>query len=122
MQYLCLICAEKVMEHMSDADAREHYREYRDYVESIRDSGHYVGGNRLKPADTATTVRVRHGKMTVTDGPFAETTEQLGGYILINAENLDEALEIAARIPGAKRGCVEIRPVADDAQTRALAL
>jgi len=71
------------------------------------------------PADAATTLRVRDGKVTTTDGPFAETREVFGGYYLIAARDLDEALAIAARIPGAQKGCVEVRPVADDAQTRA---
>jgi hypothetical protein len=69
------------------------------------------GGNALKPTSTATTVRVRDGKRLVTDGPFAETAEQLGGYYLVEAQNLDDALNIAAKIPGARFGCVEVRPI-----------
>jgi hypothetical protein len=76
----------------------------------------------LKSPETATTLRVRHGKVLITDGPFAETKEQMGGYYLIEASDLNEAISIAARIPSAKIGCVELRPVADDAQTRALGL
>jgi hypothetical protein len=117
MKYLCLICAEKVMEQMPDAEASKHFEEYVEFTENIRRSGHFIGANRLKPADTATTIRVRDGKVLMTDGPFAETKEQVGGYYLIEAKDLDEAIRIAAKIPGAKRGCVELRPVADDPQT-----
>lgn len=120
MKYLCLICAETVMEHMADADAASHFREYAGFTESIKKSGHFLGANRLKPADTATTIRVRDGKLLVTDGPFAETKEQFGGYYLIEAADLDEAIRVASRIPGARYGSVELRPVADDPQTLAL--
>ena len=122
MKYLCLICAETVMEQMSDADAEQHFQEYAEFTDGIKKSGHFVGGNRLKPRDTATTIRVRNGKMVVTDGPFAETKEQLGGYYLIEAKDLDDAIRVAARIPGARFGCVELRPVAEDSQTLALGL
>lgn len=119
MKFLCIICAEKVMEQMTEADAARHYEDYRVFTDAIRASGHLVDCNRLLPADSATTVRVRNGKVSTTDGPFAETREVFGGYYLIAAPDLDEALAIAARIPGAQKGCVEVRPVADDAQTRA---
>jgi len=118
MQYLCLIAAEKVMEQMSPEDATRHYAEYQQFTEEIRHSGHYVGCNRLLPSSAASTVRVRNGELLVTDGPFAETKEQFGGYFVIEARDINEAIQIAARIPGAKRGCVEVRPVAQDAQTR----
>jgi hypothetical protein len=117
MKYLCLICAEKVMEQMLPADADKHYEEYREFTDSIRRSGHLVGCNRLLPPDAASTVRVRNGRVSVTDGPFAETKEQFGGYYLIEARDLNEAIQVASRIPGAKRGCVEVRPVAEDLQT-----
>lgn len=117
MHYLCLICAEAVMEQMSEADAALHFDEYRTFTETIRASGHYLACNRLLPPDAATTIRVRNGKLSISDGPFAETKEQLGGYYLIDARDLNEAIQLAARIPGARRGCVEIRPVAHDAQT-----
>lgn len=120
MKYLCLICAETVMEQMPDADAERHFQEYAEFTGNIKKSGHFQGANRLKPADTATTIRVREGKLLVTDGPFAETKEQFGGYYLIEAANLDDAIQVAAKIPGARYGCVELRPVADDAQTLAL--
>lgn len=122
MKYLCLICAEKVMEQMPEADATRHFQEYAEFTARIKKSGHFVGANRLKPAADATTIRVRNGGVQVTDGPFAETKEQLGGYYLIEARDLDEAIGVAARIPGARLGCVELRPVAEDAQTRALGL
>jgi hypothetical protein len=117
MKYLCLICAEKVMEQMPDADAESHFEDYAEFTREIRGSGHYIGCNRLLPAATATTVRVRKGRVTTTDGPFAETKEQLGGYYLIEARDLDEAIGIAARIPGASIGCVEVRAVAEDERT-----
>ena len=117
MKYLCLICAEKVMEQMSPAEADAHFEEYREFTSALRASGHYVSCNRLEPPNTATTVRVRQGKVSAVDGPYAETKEQLGGYYLIEAKDLNEAMQIAARIPGARIGCVEIRPIAEDAKT-----
>lgn len=122
MKYLCLICAEKVMEHLEKDDAAGHFEEYRDFTESIKESGHFLGANRLKPPDTAVTVRVCDGKVSTTDGPFTETKELIGGYYLIEARDMNEAIQMAARIPGARRGCVEVRPIADDAQTRSLGL
>lgn len=117
MKFLCLICAEKVMEQMDPADADAHYREYAAFTEDIRAGGHYISCNRLLPPDAATTLRVRNGRITTTDGPWIETKEQLGGYYVIEARDLNEAIRIAARIPGAARGCVEVRPVAEDEQT-----
>lgn len=117
MKYLCLICAETVMEQMSEADAAKHFDDYRAFTEAIRASGHYLGCNRLLPPAAATTVRVRNGKVLVSDGPFAETKEQIGGYYLIEARDLNEAIQVASRIPGARIGCVEVRPVAQDMQT-----
>ena len=117
MKYLCLICAEKVMEQMAEVDADAHFREYAEFTDAIRESGHFVDCNRLLPPAAATTIRVRSGKVSATDGPWVETKEQLGGYYLIEARDLNEAIRIAAKIPGASRGCVEIRPVAEDAQT-----
>ena len=123
MKYLCLIAAEKVMEQMSEADAASHYEEYREFTEDIRLSGHYVGCNRLLPPATALTVRMRNGKVLTTDGPFVETKEQLGGYFVIEAKDMNDAIQVAARIPGARFGCVEVRPIAQDLQTvRALGM
>jgi hypothetical protein len=120
MKYLCLICAEKMMEHLTPEDAENHFQEYAEFTESIKHNGHFISAKRLKPADSATTIRVRNGNVLVTDGPFAETKEQLGGYYVIDARDLNQAIQIASRIPGARRGCVELRPIADDVQTRAL--
>lgn len=117
MKYLCLICAEKVMEQMPEDVAAQHYRDYADFTQSIRDSGHYLSCNRLLPPSSAITVKVRNGSVSTTDGPYAETKEQLGGYYVIEARDLNEAIQIAARIPGAWIGSVEIRPIADDEQT-----
>ncbi|PXX08562.1 hypothetical protein C8R27_1434 [Nitrosomonas ureae] len=118
MKYLCLICAEKVMEQMSNADADKHYEEYREFTTDIRKSEHFVDCNRLLPPSAAITIRVRKGKISSTDGPFIETKEQLGGYYVIEARDLNEAIQVAAKIPGAALGCVEIRPIANDLQTR----
>jgi hypothetical protein len=120
MKYLCLICAETVMEQMPEAAAEKHYREYAEFTYGIKKSGHFLGANRLKPAATASTVRVRNGQVLVTDGPFAETKEQFGGYYVIEARDLNEAIQVAAKIPGARYGSVEVRPIAEDAQTLAL--
>ena len=106
------------MEHMNPADADRHYDEYADFTRSIRKSGHLLGSNRLMPPETAKTVRLRDGRVLTTDGPFAETKELFGGYYLIEARDMDEAIEVASRIPGARLGCVEVRPVAEDARTR----
>jgi hypothetical protein len=117
MKYLCLIRAETVMEQMSESRAEQHFEEYRVFTEDIRRSGHFVGCNRLLMPDTATTVRVRDGKVSATDGPYTETKEQLGGYYLIEARDMSDAIEVASRIPGARIGSVEVRPVAEDEQT-----
>jgi hypothetical protein len=87
--------------------------DYRHFSESIRKSGHYVNGSQLAPTRAASTVRVRNGKVSVTDGPFAETKEQLSGYYLIEAADLNEALQIASRIPSARMGSIEVRPLID---------
>jgi hypothetical protein len=117
MKFLCLICAETVMEQMPQAEAEKHFRDYAEFTEAIRRSGHFVGCNRLLPPRAATTVRVRKGTVSTTDGPYAETKEQLGGYYVIEAKDLNEAIRVAAKIPGAWHGCVEVRPIAEDAQT-----
>ena len=112
MQYMCLIYDdEQVFQNLADDERNQVYGEYGAFTESIRESGNYVAGDALQPIATATTVRIRDGKTLVTDGPFAETKEQLGGYYLVEAKDLDEATKIAARIPGAKHGSIEVRPV-----------
>ena len=118
MKYLLSIAAEKVMEQMEPGFAARHFEEYREFTSEIRNSGNLVSCNRLVPAAEAVTVRVRMGKVSTTDGPFVETKEQFGGYYVIEARDMNEAIAIAARIPGAKYGCVEVRPVAEDEQTR----
>lgn len=117
MKYLCLICAEKVMEQMPEVAAEKHYQEYTEFTEDIRRSGHFIDCNRLLPPGAATTIRVRNGKISATDGPWVETKEQLGGYYVLEARDLNEAIQVAARIPGAWIGCVEVRPIAEDEQT-----
>jgi len=112
MQYLLLIYgAENAWTAMSEAERNTMFADYQSFTDDIKKSGHYLGGNPLQPTHTATTVRVRDGKSSTTDGPFAETREQLGGYYLVDARNLDEATGIAARIPGARAGSIEVRPV-----------
>jgi hypothetical protein len=123
MKFLCLIRAEKMMEQMPKADADAHFEEYKRFTEEIRKSGHYVACNRLVPSAAATTVRVRQGKISAIDGPYAETKEQLGGYYVVEARDLNEAIQLAAKIPGARLGSVEVREVAEDEQTlRALGM
>ena len=112
MQYLCLIYEdEKVSDNMSPAEQGAFFGAYGTFTKEIKASGHMVAGDALQPVATATTVRVRNGKITTTDGPFAETREQLGGYYLIEAKDLDDAIAIAARIPSAVHGSIEVRPI-----------
>ena len=112
MQYMCLIYDdEQVFQNMAEDERNQVFGEYGSFTESIRENGSYVAGDALQPTSTATTVRIRDGKTLVTDGPFAETKEQLGGYYLVDVGSLDEALEWAAKIPGARHGSVEVRPV-----------
>jgi hypothetical protein len=114
MKYLCLIYAnESVWMNMSKAEADSMISEYMAFTESIKKSGHYVGGNRLQPIGSASTVRVRNGQLSATDGPFAETKEQLGGYYLIEARDLNDAIQVASKIPGARVGSIEVRPVGE---------
>jgi hypothetical protein len=112
MQYLLLIYSNETEFAKMDPAALERLMsDYTDFTRSIVQSGHFKAGDRLRPTSTATTVRVRNGKTLNTDGPFAETREQLGGYYLIEAKNLDEALAIAARVPSARHGSIEVRPI-----------
>ncbi len=112
MQYLLLIYEnEKVWADMSPEATGKMFGEYMQFTKEIRESGHFIAGEALQTVTTATTVRTRDGKTTLTDGPFAETREQLGGFYLINAKDLDEATKIAARIPSARHGSIEVRPV-----------
>ena len=112
MQYLLMIYEnEKRWDTQTKEEGEKISAEYRTLTESIAQSGHYKGGNPLQPTRTATTVRVRNGKRETTDGPFAETREQLGGYYLVDAKDLDEAISIAERIPAARTGSIEVRPI-----------
>lgn len=112
MQYLLLIYENEKIQAGYTAEQRQQlFAEYGAFTEDIKASKAMVAGDALEPVSTATTVRIREGKTMTVDGPFAETKEQLGGYYLIEAENLDAAVKIAARIPAAKTGSVEVRPV-----------
>ncbi len=112
MQYVLLIYLnEQKWQAMPEAERGKVMAEYGAFTESIVKSGNFKGGDELQPVSAATTVRVRNGKPIVSDGPFAETREQLGGYYLIEAKDLDEATAIAARIPSARDGSIEVRPV-----------
>jgi hypothetical protein len=112
MRYLCLIYDnEGTMAAMPQAEAEAFMGEYFAFTDGIRKSGQYVAGEALKPVQTATTVRVRNGKVSTTDGPFAETKEQLGGFYMIEARDLNEAIQVAAKIPSARTGSIEVRPV-----------
>jgi hypothetical protein len=110
MQYMLLI-AHNEDQRPSGEEERRVMDEYMAFTQELVKSGKFKAGNRLEPTSMATTVKVRGGKTLTTDGPYAETKEQLGGYYLIEAANLDEAVAIAARIPGARFGSVEVRPV-----------
>ena len=112
MQYLLMIYRNEAELGSMDAAARQQMSaEYGAFTQSIIQTGNFKAGDALQPTTTATTVRVRDGKALTTDGPFAETHEQLGGYYLIDARDLDAALAIAARIPGARTGSIEVRPI-----------
>ena len=112
MHYLLLVYGnEREWEQQTPAERTAAFQEYEAFTVDILKRDKHRGGNALQPVSTATTVRVANGKTMVTDGPFAETKEQLGGYYLVEAKDLDEATALAARIPAAKAGCVEIRPV-----------
>jgi hypothetical protein len=109
MKYMLLIYMGE--QAMTEAEREHCYVESGQLARDLHANGQYLAANPLHPVSTATSVRVRDGKPLVTDGPFAETREHLGGYFLIDAKDLDEAIGIAARIPGARKGTVEIRPV-----------
>jgi hypothetical protein len=109
MQYMMLVYFEE--QGLDEATRERCYAESLELAQDLNATGHYLAAAPLYPVSTATSVRVREGKRLLTDGPFAETREQLGGYYLIDARDLDEALEIAGRIPGARFGTVEVRPV-----------
>ena len=122
MRYLCLIYEnEKAWESLPPSDMEPIMNEYFTFTGDIQKNGKYVAGEALQPTATATTVRVRNGKVSTTDGPYIETKEQLGGFYLIEAKDLNEAIQIASRIPSARFGGVEVRPVIDFSKEMAAA-
>jgi hypothetical protein len=114
MQYMLMCCFDEgLWAKMPEAQKDQVMQEYNKFIQGIVKSGHYRAGAKLQPTSTSTTVRTQHGKLITTDGPFAETKEQLGGYHLVECQDLDEAIAIAARIPTIRvGGSVEVRPVA----------
>jgi hypothetical protein len=112
MQYMLLIYDdEQVWANMSDGERKGVYAEYGAFTNDLREHGTLLSADQLQPTSAATCVRIRGGEQVVTDGPFAETKEQLGGYYLIDADSVDEALEWAAKIPSARYGTIEVRPI-----------
>jgi len=111
MKYMLLIYADEQV--WTEPEREACYGESTRLTHELKSTGQYLGASPLQPVSTATSVQVRNGKRLVTDGPFAETREQLGGYFMVDAKNLDEAIDIAGRIPGARKGTVEIRPVVE---------
>lgn len=109
MKYMLLVYTEE--KSWTELERDHCYAESTQLCQELASRGQYLAANPLQPVATATSVRVRHGKSVITDGPFAETREQLGGYFLVEADDLNEALRIATRIPGARKGTIEIRPV-----------
>jgi hypothetical protein len=109
MKYLCLVYADENLLHSLPESPRD--AECLEYAERIHSSGRMLAAEALQPVSTATTVRMRQGKVTITDGPFAETKEQLAGFYLVEARDLNEAIQLAANIPAARVGCVEVRPI-----------
>jgi hypothetical protein len=112
MKYLLLIYEnEAAFAGLPEAEQGKIFEEYMTYTRNIKKSGNYIGGEALQPISDATTVRVKNGKTLTTDGPFAETREQLGGYYLVEAKDLDEAIKLAAGIPASRTGSIEVRPI-----------
>ena len=120
MRYLCLIYEdEKLWEQIPKDEADKVFGEYFAFTDDIKRSGHHLAGDPLQPTSTATTVRVRNGKTSTTDGPFAETKEQLGGFYMVEAKDLNEAIQLAARIPSARYGSIEVRPIMEVGEMKA---
>ncbi len=112
MKYLCLVYYdEKKLDALSQSEFDTLVGEALSYDEGLRKSGHYIVSDALQSVQTATTVRIRNGKVSTTDGPFAETKEQLGGFMLIEAKDLNDAIRVASKIPPARLGCIEVRPI-----------
>ncbi len=114
MKYLLLIYEDEKALHSRDEETRNQiFAEYGAFTQSVRDGGHFIAADALQPTTSATSVRVRGGNTITTDGPFAETKEQLGGFYLVEAADLDQAISLAKRIPSARFGTIEVRPVWD---------
>jgi hypothetical protein len=111
MRYLALIYTSEQAAAPSNGEPQQMMSEYGAFTEMIKQRGAYLGGEALQPSSTATTVRLREGSLSTIDGPFAETKEQLGGYYLLECKDLDEAIELAGKIPGARSGAIEVRPI-----------
>ena len=112
MKYLFMIIVdEKRLQAMSESEAQALDDESLEYYDALRTGGHFLAAQALESVETATTVRIRNGKVLMTDGPFAETKEQIGGFILVEAKDLDEAIELASHIPVIRFGAVEVRPI-----------
>ena len=114
MRYLCLVYyEERALDALPEGEFDALVEEALAYREVLRKSGHYIVSDGLEPVHTATTLRIRGGKVSITDGPFAETKEQLGGFMLIDARDLNDAIRVASKIPPLRLGCIEIRPLRD---------
>ena len=112
MKYLCLIYSdESQIASLPERESRALLGEYMAFTDDIRRTGYFVAGERLQPTRAAMTVRSRNGHISTTDGPFAETKEQLGGFYMIEARDLNDAIQVASRIPGTRTGSIEVRPV-----------
>ncbi len=113
MKYMLLICEDSSLPQRDEAAIASLMADYGAFTQGIVESGELVAGDQLDRADTATSVRLRNGTATITDGPFVETTEVIGGYYVVDVKDLDRALELAAQIPSARSGVVEVRPIID---------
>jgi hypothetical protein len=112
MRYLCMVCYEqKTLDSLTKTEFNELVAESLEYDDELRDGGHYLYSGALQSIETATTLRIKSDKVLATDGPFVETKEHLGGFIVIEARNRDEAIRLASKIPPARLGCVEVRPI-----------
>ena len=112
MKYLCsVICDEKNLEALSESASQALTDESLAFDQTLRDRGHLIAAQALEPVSAATMVRIRNGKVSVTDGPFAETNEQIGGFLLIEAKDLNEAIQLASKIPSIRLGGIEVRPI-----------
>ena len=118
MKYLCLIYSDhRIIEAMPAHEMDALKGEYFTLIDELEEAGHYLAGESLQPVRMATTLRLRNGKLSTTDGPFAETKEQLGGFFLIEARDLNEAIRLASRIPAVRWGSVEVRPINEIGRT-----